>query len=559
MKRSTNAIRVKPPTRVIIETAATCHVGRDKIAQLGGKNAEHVPLHQHVQDTAGKAWRALHFVMRVLRKGSDKSKEIAYKSLVRPVMEYGAACWDPYRLEHIKTLEKIQKRALKRCRNNSPLKWDTLTDRRTRIRLCAMFKTYRGFEYLDSAFHDRWIGRGGPLSWPARSPDLSASGGFVWDHMKTKVYRSAEDLPVGVVAAVYELREIQHVFVMVRKAMIEVQKRIGTWFRERYCDDTPLAGPRQIQIERSLTPVSKRVGVVGKKREKSTASHNVLEKNSLRCRGSSPGPWSYVPSALTTELRRIQSTAPDRTFLHRCFPLWPDSKLDICKREDGNDTIKEFKWETLENRRRKTRITSFYRAHLGQKAWVDITARLEKPTHYGRNDHDFKIKCRKQKTDVDLEDDVCKKETPVDILRSLALETINLKCPGTEKLLVYTDGSKSEDDINVGAGVYSDIFAFYIAVGTHRSAYEGEIEGIRLALTQLICHQTKFKNVVILCDSKSATECVGSSDPESTSIQDCPNAIQLLQAKHKIVILQWVPGHCDLFGNEQADVLEKRC
>ncbi|KAJ4444590.1 hypothetical protein ANN_06386 [Periplaneta americana] len=40
------------------------------------------------------------------------------------------------------------------------------------------------------------------------------------------------------------------------------------------------------------------------------------------------------------------------------------------------------------------------RAHLGQKAWVDIKARLEKPKYYGRNDHDFKIKCRKQKTDV---------------------------------------------------------------------------------------------------------------------------------------------------------------
>ncbi|KAJ4451762.1 hypothetical protein ANN_03234 [Periplaneta americana] len=100
---------------------------------------------EHVTDTAGKAWRALHFVMRILRKGSDKSKEIAYKSLVRPVMEYGVACWDPYRLEHNKALEKIQKRALKCCQKNSPLKWDTLTDRRTRIRLCAMFKTYREY------------------------------------------------------------------------------------------------------------------------------------------------------------------------------------------------------------------------------------------------------------------------------------------------------------------------------------------------------------------------------------------------------------------------------
>ncbi|KAJ4447830.1 hypothetical protein ANN_09838 [Periplaneta americana] len=44
-----------------------------------------------------------------------------------------------------------------------------------------------------------------------------------------------------------------------------------------------------------------------------------------------------------------------------------------------------------------------FRAHLGQKAWVDITPGLEKPTYYGRNDHDFNIKCRKQKTDVATE------------------------------------------------------------------------------------------------------------------------------------------------------------
>ncbi|KAJ4434169.1 hypothetical protein ANN_16491 [Periplaneta americana] len=30
-----------------------------------------------------------------------------------------------------------------------------------------------------------------------------------------------------------------------------------------------------------------------------------------------------------------------------------------------------------------------------QKAWVDITARLEKSSYYGRNDHDFKNKCWK--------------------------------------------------------------------------------------------------------------------------------------------------------------------
>ncbi|KAJ4446880.1 hypothetical protein ANN_13580 [Periplaneta americana] len=51
-------------------------------------------------------------------------------------------------------------------------------------------------------------------------------------------------------------------------------------FREIHCDDTPLAGQGQIQMERSLTPVSKRVGVgEGRKQEKCTAiiaSHNML-------------------------------------------------------------------------------------------------------------------------------------------------------------------------------------------------------------------------------------------------------------------------------------------
>ncbi|KAJ4440720.1 hypothetical protein ANN_08868 [Periplaneta americana] len=94
--------------------------------------------------------------------------------------------------------------------------------------------------------------------------------------------------------------------------------------------------------------------------------------------------------------------APKSITLLESSKLQPSEALNIVDKvsQTFKDTIKELKWETLENRRRKTRITSLYRAHLDQKAWVDITARLEKPTYYGRNDHDFKIKCRKQKTDV---------------------------------------------------------------------------------------------------------------------------------------------------------------
>jgi len=42
-----------------------------------------------------KAWKVLHVVMRVLKKGSRNTKSLAYRSLVRPIFEYGSACWDP--------------------------------------------------------------------------------------------------------------------------------------------------------------------------------------------------------------------------------------------------------------------------------------------------------------------------------------------------------------------------------------------------------------------------------------------------------------------------------
>jgi hypothetical protein len=42
-----------------------------------------------------KAWKVLHFTMRILKKGNSNTKSLACMSLVRPILEYGAAYWDP--------------------------------------------------------------------------------------------------------------------------------------------------------------------------------------------------------------------------------------------------------------------------------------------------------------------------------------------------------------------------------------------------------------------------------------------------------------------------------
>jgi hypothetical protein len=39
---------------------------------------------------------SLHFIMRILKKGNNNTKRLAYTALVRPILEYGAVCWDPY-------------------------------------------------------------------------------------------------------------------------------------------------------------------------------------------------------------------------------------------------------------------------------------------------------------------------------------------------------------------------------------------------------------------------------------------------------------------------------
>ena len=44
-------------------------------------------------------------------------------------------------------------------------------------------------QWLDN-FPIRWIGRGGPIAWPVRSPDLTPLDFFLWGCMKENVYET---------------------------------------------------------------------------------------------------------------------------------------------------------------------------------------------------------------------------------------------------------------------------------------------------------------------------------------------------------------------------------
>ena len=57
------------------------------------------------------------FLRRNLGKCLESIKELAYKSLVRPHLEYGSSVWDPWKEKQIKQIEAVQRRSARFVRN----------------------------------------------------------------------------------------------------------------------------------------------------------------------------------------------------------------------------------------------------------------------------------------------------------------------------------------------------------------------------------------------------------------------------------------------------------
>jgi hypothetical protein len=77
-------------------------------------------------------------------KGNTNTKSVDYVSLVRPILEYGASCWDPCRKGQINALDRVQKKAAKFVHHKIRPNWESLVSRRKVFRLCALYKAYCG-------------------------------------------------------------------------------------------------------------------------------------------------------------------------------------------------------------------------------------------------------------------------------------------------------------------------------------------------------------------------------------------------------------------------------
>jgi hypothetical protein len=134
-----NAMKINPSkckavrfTRVRVKNPLNYTIGDKLIPEassckcLGITFRSDLSWADHVIYTVKKAWKALHFIMRIFKKGNSSTKNLAYATLFRPILEYGAACWDPYREGQIYALERMQKKADKFAYHMSESNWETL-------------------------------------------------------------------------------------------------------------------------------------------------------------------------------------------------------------------------------------------------------------------------------------------------------------------------------------------------------------------------------------------------------------------------------------------------
>ena len=69
---------------------------------------------------------------------------------------------------------------------------------------------------------------------------------------------------------------------------------------------------------------------------------------------------------------------------------------------------------------------------------------------------------------------------------------------------------------------------------------------------------SSFSNVVLFTDSLSALQAMESGDLHDALMEVLQSA-EKLQAKYPIrLVLQWIPGHTDIPGNDKADMLAKK-
>ena len=140
--------------------------------------------------------------------------------------------------------------------------------------------------------------------------------------------------------------------------------------------------------------------------------------------------------------------------------------------------------------------------------------------------------------------------------RALTQALITDLYPSEAWIHAYTDGSARNAVSDGGAGIFiqspeGQTIKKGFPTGKHCTNYTAEEEAIKHATVAVEELDTDCNQVVFLTDALSVLQAL-----EGDKLPQLMQNLQKLQ-KRKRVALQWIPAHCGITGNEEADQLAK--
>jgi hypothetical protein len=124
----------------------------------------HLDFSQHVTNLAAKCHQTANLILKCFRSGDATCLVMAFKTYVRPRLEYCSSAWNPTLIKNIEILEKVQRRFTKRIpkmkhltyhQRLTKLQLESLELRRIRADLILTYKLVFGL--LDVEVSDFFI------------------------------------------------------------------------------------------------------------------------------------------------------------------------------------------------------------------------------------------------------------------------------------------------------------------------------------------------------------------------------------------------------------------
>ena len=123
----------------------------------------------------------------------------------------------------------------------------------------------------------------------------------------------------------------------------------------------------------------------------------------------------------------------------------------------------------------------------------------------------------------------------------------------------YTDGSKTNIGVGFGVAIHlkrtNQFTKYYSKLNKLSSIFLAELSAIHSALNSII--EMKNKVFTIFSDSKMSLQAIGTLNSKHEIVRQIHALFFKLYCNNNKITFCWIPGHCDIKGNEIADMEAK--